>query len=97
MVASLCHREAGRSMRVIDAGQQADAGQARSARVAVAAALCCCTLLLHVAPGVGLVEIACDTEASLCGLSVGGRWVMSTTTHVFAASGMLVRPTRPGR
>ena len=74
-------------MRVIDAGQQADAGQAK-----VSSGRCgCCTLLLHVAPGVGLAEIACDTEASLCGLSVGGRWVMSSATHVLSVSSVPVR------
>jgi hypothetical protein len=37
----------------------------------------CCTLLLHII-GRWPVGIACDPEASIYGIPVGGRWVMST-------------------
>ena len=56
-------------MRVVDAGQQADAGRQRSAQVAAVAALCCCTSLPVLAWPRSLVTL----KRYSAGLSVGGR------------------------
>jgi len=74
---SLYHRKAWWSSRVADAGQSSCGdGYGRSGPMR----------LLHFAaahPGRALAYwTTCDAEASIYGLPVGGRWVMSRTTRV---------------
>ncbi len=82
--------EAGRSLKVVEAGHRVHVDRSWSAGAGVVAALCCCTPSL----GVGPLGWPVTLKPSIYGLPVGSRWVMRSARQVSSVSpGLETSPT----